>query len=152
MIYTSQTVLTSMRALCAAVALLVGTVSGPVWLVTQGSDICSMACCVKTGSCCCVAGRADLDTSSRDQSPGVGAPQSTPCGESCTTSILSAKLTRRPHFRVASHHPIIYDRPGICWYDQPVLCCEEVVTLQKAIESRGCSSRAPPSFPSTLSA
>ena len=152
MISTSQKGLRRLRALCVSIALLVGTVAGPVWMVTQGSDFCPMACCVKAGSCCCAGGRSDLDFPSSDRGPEVGAPLSTPCGESCTTSILSAKLTRRPHFRAASHQPIIYDRPGISWYDQPVLYGEQVVTFQKAIDSRGCPSRAPPPFQTSFSA
>ena len=152
MISTAQKGLRRLRALCASIALLVGTASGPIWLVTQGSDFCSMACCIKAGSCCCIAGRPDLDPPSRDRGPEVGAPLSTPCGESCTTSILAAKLTRRSHFRPANHQPVIYDRPGICRYNQQVPSCDEVLTLQKAIESRGCPSRAPPPFRTTLSA
>ena len=152
MISTSQKGLRRLRALCVSIALLVGTVAGPFWLVTQGSDLCRMTCCVKAGSCCCAAGRSDLDSAYSNQGPEVGAPISTPCGKSCTTSILSAKLTRRSHFRAASHQPIIYDRPGICWYDQPVLRGEQVVTLQKAIDSRGGPSRAPPPFQTSLSA
>jgi hypothetical protein len=152
MISTVQKGFTRLRALCASIALLVGTVSGPVWLVTQSSDTCGLACCVKEGSCCCLARRPGVDPTSHDLSVVVGAPLSTPCGKSCTTSILSAKLTRRSHLRAAGHHPFIYDRPGICCDDRLVISCEEVVTFQKAIESRGCPPRAPPPFLTTISA
>ena len=144
MVSTSQKRLTRLRFLCASIAVLIGTASGPVALATKGSDVCGMACCVKEASCCCVVRRPRVERKSGDRRPRVGVSLSAPCAESCTTSARSSKLTRRAHLGAVGHPPIIYD-----W---PVTCCEEVVTLQKAIESRGCPSRAPPTFITALSA
>ena len=100
-----QSSLKRLRALCAALALLVGSLSAPVALGFQSSDVCSMTCCVEAGHCCCNPPRAYVEGESSDRQPIITvSDMSAPCPDGCTGSQSSSQLRLRDMERVASPH------------------------------------------------
>ena len=92
-----------LRALCAVIALLLGSISVPVVLAGGSPDVCAMACCIEEGHCCCNPGRPYV----KGQAPGDGpvftdTQLQTTCPEGCANSTVQFKLLMRVELRAAS--------------------------------------------------
>src|SRR4029079_8544535 len=88
--------LATLRALFAALILLVAAVSAPIAVATQAADSCGMACCVKEGHCCCSPHHATVKGQITDDKPRISEFEfSVSCPESCTLSGRLSKLILR---------------------------------------------------------
>src|SRR5215216_4144648 len=104
MIAAVQSTSKRLRALCAALALLVGSLSAPVALGFQSSGVCSMTCCVEAGHCCCNPKQAYVKGEIPDRQPVITlADVSAPCPDRCTGSQSSSQLRLRDMERAANH-------------------------------------------------
>ena len=125
--------------------VLAGIGFGPVAFTPEVSDVRGgMAASVKDELWRGVALRIRFEQNFHDPIPRVGVPTRTRPSIRCTRSARPSKLVRRAHLHAVSHEPIIYNAT--------LIRGEEVATFQKAIETRGSPSRAPPAFLTTLSA
>ncbi|HKP11222.1 MAG TPA: hypothetical protein VJZ91_03900 [Blastocatellia bacterium] len=85
------------RALCAALCLLFGVVSAPVALAgSSAGDVCTMACCVEQGRCCCKPRHAFVEGQVNDGKPRIAETEvAAPCPADCAGfSASSPSFTR----------------------------------------------------------
>src|SRR5262245_29633447 len=91
------------RAIFAALALLLSSLSPALALSASEPEFCEMACCVAEGHCCCAARKPWVKGQKPDERPVIGpvgiAPQS--C-YSCTPP-SSSNFIHRETARAASH-------------------------------------------------
>jgi hypothetical protein len=134
--------LASLRALCAALALLIAAVSAPIALATQTADVCGMACCVKEGRCCCNPHHASVKGQTTDEKPRIGESDlSAACPESCATAARSSSLFLSKHLRTGAQHVVICEPATIR--------LEHAVAIRDLVDSGASTPRAPP-FSSTI--
>jgi hypothetical protein len=95
----------SLRALCAALALLFGAIAAPVALASHSSDdVCTMACCVEEGHCCCKPRHAFVEGQTPDGKPRIaGTEIAAPCPEDCAASSSASPSFTRQALRPADH-------------------------------------------------
>jgi hypothetical protein len=76
------------RALLAALALLVGALGAPVALaVSPAEDVCTMACCVEQGHCCCKPRHALVEGQAANGKPHFTDNEvAAPCPPDCAGS------------------------------------------------------------------
>jgi hypothetical protein len=126
-------------AACALLALLAGWLSAPVSLAAYSPDICSMACCVNEGHCCCKPSHKYVEGQLPDGSDNINAAQfSAACPEGCAAPQASSKLLLRDSARTASKH-VYSSSSDLIHSHSPILAT-------KSIESGPSSPRAPPSL------
>jgi hypothetical protein len=93
----------SWRALLAALALLCGALAAPAALAgSSTADVCTMACCVEKGHCCCKPHHAYVEGQTADSNPRVAEAEiAAPCPEGC-----AAPSTFSPFFKRQSPGPV----------------------------------------------
>src|SRR6185503_12303799 len=102
----AQSRLARLRALFAALFLLVAAFATPATLASQTSDACGMVCCVRDGFCCCIPHRASVKGQIPDNRPRLSeAELVSSCPESCAPAGRSSNLLRN-HFRAGA--PLIF--------------------------------------------
>ncbi len=85
-----------LRALAAAFALLIGSISAPIALAGNSPDVCAMACCVEEGHCCCSPQRASVVGQPEDDRPSLSEAEIfASCPEGCANSTTSSNLLMR---------------------------------------------------------
>jgi hypothetical protein len=95
------------RALCAALFLLFGAVSASVALTISSADVCTMACCIEEGRCCCKPRHAFVEGQAGDGKPRFAANEiAAPCPPDCAGSSTSSPSFPRTALGPAAH-PII---------------------------------------------
>jgi hypothetical protein len=100
---TRQNRMARLRALCAVIALLLGSISVPVVLAGGSPDVCSMACCIEEGHCCCNPGRPYVKGQAPDDGPSFNQTQVlASCPEGCANSTVQFNLLTRVELRAAS--------------------------------------------------
>ena len=130
--------LARLRALCAALALLIAAVSPGIALATQTADTCGMVCCINEGRCCCNPHHASVKGQISDDKPRIsGAGVSTSCPEGCATGVRSSNLLLREHLRTGAHQ-IVAGEPA-------AIIIEQVVPIRDLVDSGPSAPRAPPS-------
>src|SRR5215216_5773653 len=105
MMAAGQSLSRRLRAFCAALALLVGSLAAPVALAGQSQGVCAMTCCVEAGHCCCNPRQAYVE----GEIPGPGpvltlVNVSAPCPDGCAGSQSSSHLRLREMGPPAHHH------------------------------------------------
>jgi hypothetical protein len=127
-----------LRALCAALALLFGAIAAPVALASRASDdVCTMACCVEKGHCCCKPRRAFVEGQTPDGKPRiVGTELAAPCPEDCAAPSTSSPSFTRQALRPADHR---IDRVAASLRHLPL-----IITPALATASNATAPRAPP--------
>jgi hypothetical protein len=128
-----------LRAAGILLALLFSCLSAPLTLAFDSSDVCSMACCVQEGHCCCNPRRARVQGRDSGGLNQIGnADVSAPCPEGCATSPTSSPSPFRDATRAAATQ---IDRvaPEFVQSHTPLL-------TTRANTSGASSPRAPPSF------
>ncbi|MEK6285571.1 MAG: hypothetical protein AABO57_07510 [Acidobacteriota bacterium] len=134
-----QTRLARLRALFAALFLLIAAVSAPIVLATQTADECGMACCVKDGYCCCNPHHASVKGQVSDDKPRISeAELFASCPEGCAPTGRFSNLLLREHLRAGAQQAFA-DEP-------PVTFLERVVAVRDLIDGGSSAPRAPPSF------
>src|SRR5436853_6483264 len=130
----------SLRALCAALALLFGAIAAPVALASRSpDDVCTMACCVEEGHCCCKPRRAFVEGQRPDGKPRIAATEmATPCPEDCTAPSTASPLFTRQTLRPADHR---IDRVAAS-----LMHLLLIVSKSLAVSSVATAPRAPPFF------
>ena len=95
----------SARALLVALALLCGALAAPVTLAAGSSaDVCTMACCVEEGHCCCKPRRARVEGQTTDGNPHVAATEvAAPCPAGCGAPSSSSFFLKRLALRPGDH-------------------------------------------------
>jgi hypothetical protein len=137
MIGTSRSRLVRLRALCAAVAFALGSLSAQVFLASSAQDVCSMACCVEDGHCCCNPRRASVKGQAPDANPALTeAELVSPCPEGCTNSTASFSQATKKVQRPASH---LADFSGPDLFES-----EPNAVARLCLRSGSASPRAPP--------
>jgi len=132
-----QTRLARLRALCAALFLLIAAVSAPITLATQTADACGMACCVKDGYCCCSPHHASVKGQVSDDKPRISeAELFASCPESCAPAGRFSNLLLRNHLRAGA--------PKAFADEPPVPFLEHVVDVRDLVDSGSSAPRAPP--------
>ena len=135
---TKRLQLVRLRAACAVLGLLIGCLSASAALAVNSPDVCSMACCVKEGHCCCSPRHASVrgETSGgRNQISGAEVGNS--CPEGCATPLFS-KSPARESARTAIHS-VDEVAAGLIYLHAPA-------PATKTIESSPSSPRGPPSL------
>jgi hypothetical protein len=94
-----------MRAFIGAVAVLLGATLAPISLAAHADDdVCSMACCIADGHCCCQPRRASVKGKPRDSRPEfANAELSKPCPEGCIVSRVSTNIFSRASTQTSAH-------------------------------------------------
>jgi len=132
-----QSTVKRLRALFAAVALLVGSLAAPMALGFQPSGVCSMTCCVEAGHCCCNPRQAYVEGERPDGRPIITlADLSAPCPDGCTGSQSSSQLRLRDMDRAASPH--------LSLDGSPVAGSSQIINSTVPVESGNSSPRGPP--------
>ncbi len=141
MIAREQSRLARLRALIAALFLLIGAVSAPIALATRTADACGMACCVKDGFCCCSPHHASVKGQGSNDKPRISeAELSASCPEGCAPAGRFSNLLLRGHLRAGAQK---------VFGDEPPIFLEPVIAVHNFIEAGSSSPRAPP-FSSTI--
>lgn len=131
--------LVRLRAAGILLALLFSCLSAPITLALDSSNVCSMACCVKDGHCCCSPRRASVKgKSSAGLDQIASAEVSAPCPEGCATPPVSSNSSLRDTTRATTHHA---DRVSA-----DIIHAYATVLATRTIASGPSSPRAPPSF------
>lgn len=131
-------VLARLRALCAALALLIAAVSPGIALATQTADMCGMVCCINEGRCCCNPHHASVKGQISDDRPRLGEPGvSTSCPEGCAAGVRSSNLLLREHLRTGAQQAVA-GKPA-------AIIIEQVVAIRALVDSGPSAPRAPPS-------
>src|ERR1044071_6432146 len=96
----------SWRVLCAALVLLFGAMAPPIALAhSSPDDICTMACCVAEGHCCCKPRHAFVEGQLPDGKPRVaGTEVAAPCPQDCAAPSTTSTSFTRHALRPADHH------------------------------------------------
>src|SRR5262245_46617104 len=101
----SRAKLSKPRAFCAAVALFLSTIAGPVALAMQGPDVCSATCCVNEGHCCCTPRHALVAGQTSGTGPSINETSlTTTCPEGCSTPARTHEQTLRFATRATGVH------------------------------------------------
>lgn len=130
--------LVRLRALSAALALLISAVSAEVALATQTADACGMACCINEGRCCCNPHHASVKGQISDDSPRVSeAEMAAHCPEGCATGVRSSNLLLREHLRTGAQQ-IITGEPA-------AILLEQAAATRDLVDTGPSAPRAPPS-------
>ncbi|HEX8185695.1 MAG TPA: hypothetical protein VF747_13110 [Blastocatellia bacterium] len=125
------------RAFCAALALLIGSLSAPIALGWQPSGVCSMTCCVEAGHCCCNPRQPYVEGESPDKRPVISlADAYARCPDGCAGSQSSSQLRLRDIDRAAHHH-LNLDHRAIGGSQPAAISCSSA-------ECENHSPRAPP--------
>jgi hypothetical protein len=96
MFTTEQKPLRRLRAVCAALLLMLGSIAVPASLVITELDVCSMACCVEQRRCCCSAGHAFVRQQPSDGRDEIAQAEiSARCTEGCVTSQTFSRIFSR---------------------------------------------------------
>lgn len=94
-----------LRALAGAAAILLGAIAAPVSLASHvNDDVCSMACCVAGGQCCCSPSKASVKGEAKEK--GTSFAQylvSESCPQGCAPSQTQVKVQPRLLVRNKSH-------------------------------------------------
>jgi len=127
-----------LRALCAALALLFGAVAAPIALAGNSTDnVCTMACCVEQGHCCCKPRHAFVEGQTPDGKPRIaGSEIAAPCPEDCATSSTASPSFTRQSLRPADHR---IDRVAVVLMHLPLIASPAL-----AVTSIAIAPRAPP--------
>lgn len=137
MIGIRQNYLVRLRAICAVMALLVGSASASISLASTPSDVCAMACCVEEGHCCCSPPRASVKGQPHNDGPSFnGAEVTAPCPEGCANPTTSSKTMTRVAIRSASH--------SIAFSESVTVCCEQIISDHVSFDLDSFSPRGPP--------
>lgn len=132
-------VLARLRALCAALALLIAAVSPGIALATQTADTCGMVCCINEGRCCCNPHHALVKGQIPDDKPRISeARVSASCPEGCATGVRYSNLLLREHLRPGAKHTGIAEPAAIF--------VEQVTAIRDLVDSGPSAPRAPPSY------
>jgi hypothetical protein len=143
MIGTLQIRSARLRAFCAVIALLIGPISAPMSLASMSSDVCSMACCIEYGHCCCSPPRASVKGQAHDDGPKFGeAEVMAPCPDGCANPTPSSKTLAGVALRAASH-PAYFS-------ESTATRSEQVIGGHVSVDIDSASPRGPP-FNSLLS-
>jgi hypothetical protein len=127
-----------LRAACALLALLAGWMSQPVTLAATLPDVCSMACCVNEGHCCCKPSHRYVEGQVPAGGENVSASQlSAACPEGCAAPRYSSNLLLRDSARAAIAHAFSLATR--------LIHSHSTALAAKAVESCPSSPRAPPS-------
>jgi hypothetical protein len=125
-----------LRALCGVIALLIGSISAPISLAGMSSDVCSMACCVEDGRCCCSPPRASVKGQAPDDGPKFSeAEVIAPCPDGCanpTPSKTLAGVTIR-----AASQPVHFTA-------STALGSEQIISDHVSVDLDSSSPRGPP--------
>jgi hypothetical protein len=135
-----QNFISKLRASCALLVLLLGSIFAPVTLATQTTEeVCAMSCCIAEKHCCCKPAKLAVKGQKRDvnEKQLASAELSQPCPEDCATSRASSKLDSRTFLRTAAMQLAFLTMAAI--HAPPVLSNHDSVDLVSA------SPRAPPS-------
>jgi hypothetical protein len=136
MIRTRQRVTIRARAGYAVVALVLGFASAPLALAFQEPDVCSMACCVREGQCCCRPHHASVKRQASDGRLRISESYLTAsCPEGCAAAVRSSKLAFRGHLRNCAQH---------AYGDELPIFLAPDIAIHNSIEAGSSSSRAPP--------
>ena len=134
-----------LRALCAALGLLLGALAAPVALASNAADVCAMDCCVAEGHCCCNPRRAHVEGETTSDKPSLTeAEVSTACPEGCTLPSASANLIARAALRATAYH--------IHFIKAAVVGCTAILPRHSAVQVAASTPRAPPVHSSNLTA
>ena len=138
MIGTWQNRMARLRALGAVIALLIGSISAPVALASSASNVCSMACCVEEGHCCCSPARASVKGRASDGRPSLSETEIlAACPEGCANSTASTNLLMRTAIR-AARCSVVLSAPA-------TVCSEQIATDHLSIDLDSSPLRGPPS-------
>jgi hypothetical protein len=133
---TRQILGARLRALCAVIALLLGSFSVPVVLAAGSPDVCSMACCVEEGHCCCNPGRPYVKGQTPDDGPVFTEPQlQNSCPEGCANSAVQFNLLTRTEPRASTL---------ITVSGSPEIYSEQTANEHLSIDLDAVSPRGPP--------
>jgi hypothetical protein len=125
-----------LRALFAALFLLVAAVAAPTTLATQTADACGMACCVKDGYCCCSPHHASVKGQVSDDKPRVSEDELVAsCPEGCTLQARFSNLLLRNHVRAGV--PQAYSGPAVTFL-------EHAIAVRDIVDNGSSTPRAPP--------
>lgn len=93
------------RALFVALVMLVGALGAPVALaVSPADDVCTMACCVEQGHCCCKPRHALVEGQATDGKPHFTDNQvAAPCPPDCAGSPASSPSFTRQALDSVGH-------------------------------------------------
>ncbi|MGA9767413.1 MAG: hypothetical protein WBV94_00115 [Blastocatellia bacterium] len=128
-----------LRAACALLALLLNWMSAPISLAAYSPDVCSMACCINEGYCCCKPHHRYVEGQLPDGSDQINTAQfSTACPEGCAAPQSSAKLLLRDSARTANS--LVFSSASVLVYSH------STILTTKSIETGPSSPRAPPSL------
>ena len=121
----------------AVFAIVVGLSAFQPRFAANSADICSMACCVEEGHCCCTPARAGVAGQTRERSNSISNLQvSSPCPEGCSTGYSLSNLFSRGSLRAGN--PIFQIRKtGMGSYTR-------LVSGWRPFESSSFPPRAPP--------
>jgi hypothetical protein len=134
--------LARLRALCAALALLIAALSPGIALATQTADTCGMVCCINQGRCCCNPHHASVKGQISDNKPRISeARVSASCPEGCATGVRSSNVLLREHLRTGPQKVIIAEPAAISR--------NQVVVIRDPVDSGPSAPRAPP-YSSTI--
>lgn len=126
-----------LRAACALAALLLSWASLQAAVISYSPDVCSMACCVQEGHCCCSPPRASVAGQRSDDNPHfTQADLSSPCPNECTAPYLSSSSRLQPLVR---HN---YHQVDFC--ASPVVYSERFSETHNSITSQPSAPRGPP--------
>jgi hypothetical protein len=129
-----------LRTAGAILALLLGWFSAPLSLAAYEPDVCSMACCVESGYCCCAARHGQVEGQLPSELAEIIAPQIfSPCPSGCATPAISSQVFSR-HAPRAGSHDLNFAAPR-----EPLP--GEIVRLSNSLRLGSSSPRAPPLFP-----
>jgi hypothetical protein len=127
-----------LRALCVALVLLFGAIAAPVALASRSSDdVCTMACCVEEGHCCCKPRRTFVEGQTPDGKPRIaGTEIAVPCPEDCAAPSTSSPSFTRQALRPAD--------PRIDGVAASLMHLPLIVGPALATASNATAPRAPP--------
>jgi hypothetical protein len=134
--------LARLRALCAALALLIAAVSAPIALATKMADACGMVCCVKEGKCCCNPGRSIVQGQTKPGFPSLReVAVAAPCPKGCATTASSTLYRLRDIAQPSAHHAILADPTASRSHNV-------ITTIHQRNLERSAPRGPPPSLPS----
>jgi hypothetical protein len=131
--------LVRLRAIIAALFLLIASIAASAVLATQSADECGMSCCVKDGYCCCSPHHARVKGQIADEKPHLSQPElARSCPESCATAARVSNLLLRNHLSTAA---------VLIWSEQlTAISFEHSVSVGDQLDTGASTPRAPPLF------
>jgi hypothetical protein len=116
--------------------LAVASLSIPASLAAGTSDICSMACCVREGHCCCSPHHSSVKRQLSDGRPRIGESYLTAsCPDGCAGAVRSSNLLFLDHLRNGAQQT---------FGDEPPFFLEPIIVVNNSIKAGSSSPRAPP--------